>query len=117
MALDEKNQRLFIGSREPAALVIFDTKSGRMVTSVEAAAHTDDLFYDAARKRIYMSSGEGVVAVFEQRDADHYQLVAKVPSVPGAGTSLFVPDFNRLYVPAPPYGGEPATVLVYDAQP
>jgi DNA-binding beta-propeller fold protein YncE len=117
MALDEKNQRLFIGSREPAALVIFDTKTGRMVTSVEAVAHTDDLFYDAVRKRIYMSSGEGVVAVFEQSDADHYQLVAKIPSVPGAGTSLFVPDFNRLYVPAPPYGGQPATVLVYDAQP
>jgi hypothetical protein len=117
MALDVKNQRLFIGSRNPPALVIFDTRSGRMVTSVEAPGGTDDLWYDAARKRLYMSAGEGVVAVFEQRDADHYELVARVPSVPGATTSLFVPALNRLYVPVPPYAGQPARVLVYEAQP
>jgi DNA-binding beta-propeller fold protein YncE len=117
MALDEKNQRLFIGSRNPPALVVFDTNSGRIVTSVDAGAATDDLFYDAARKRLYMSAGEGAVVVFEQRDADHYQLVAKVPSVPGATTSFFSPDLSRLYVPAPPYGGQPAQVLVYEALP
>jgi hypothetical protein len=117
MALDEKNQRLFIGSRNPPALVVFDMQSGRMVTSVEGVEHTDDLFFDEARKRLYMSGGDGFIGVFEQRDADHYQLLAKVPSVPGASTSLFVPEFSRLYVPATPYAGQPSQVLVYEAQP
>jgi DNA-binding beta-propeller fold protein YncE len=116
MALDETNHRLFIGSRNPPALVVFDTTSGRIVTSVEAAAQTDDLFYDAVRKRLYMSTGEGIVIVFEQRDADHYSLLAKVPSVPGATTSFYVPEFNRLFVPASPYAGQPAKVLVFEAQ-
>lgn len=117
MALDEKNQRHFNGSRNPPALVVFDTKSGRMVTSVEGVDHTDDLFYDAARRRLYMSGGDGMIGVFEQRDADHYQLMTKVPCVPSASTSFFVPEFNRLYVPATPYAGQPAQVLVYEAQP
>jgi hypothetical protein len=117
MALDEADHRLFIGSRNPPALVVFDTTSGRIVTSVAGVTNTDDLFYDAARKRIYMSAAEGVVAVFEQHDPDHYQLLAKVPTVPGATTSFFAPEFSRLYVGVPPFAGQPTKVLVYEAQP
>lgn len=117
MALDEKNQRLFIGSRNPPALVIFDMQTGKKVASVEGVEHTDDLFYDVERKRLYMSGGDGKIGVFQQLDADHYQLTATIPSVPGASTSLFVPELNRLYVPATPYGGHTAEVLVFEAQP
>jgi DNA-binding beta-propeller fold protein YncE len=117
MAFDEKDQRLFIASRNPPALVVLDSKTGKVVTSVEAPDGSDALWYDAARKRIYMSAVEGVVGVFEQRDADHYALVAKVPSVPGSATSYFAPALNRLFVPAPPYQGQPAQVLVYEVQP
>jgi DNA-binding beta-propeller fold protein YncE len=117
MAFDEKDQRLFIASRNPPALVVLDTKSGKVVTSVEAPDGSDDLWYDAAHKRLYMSAVEGVVGVFEQRDADHYVLIAKVDSVPGSATSFFSPALNRLFVPAPPYQGQPAQVLVYEVQP
>jgi hypothetical protein len=117
MAFDEKDQRLFIASRNPPALVVLDSKSGKVVTSVEAPDGSDDLWYDAARKRLYMSAVEGVVGVFEQRDPDHYALIAKVDSVPGSATSYFAPALNRLFVPAPPFGGQPAQVLVYEVQP
>ena len=51
MALDAMNHRLFIGSRNPARLVILDTATGKIVTSVEGVGHTDDLWYDAAHKQ------------------------------------------------------------------
>jgi len=35
----------------------------------------------------------------------------------GASTSFFVPDFNRLYVPATPYAGQPSAVQVFEVQP
>ena len=117
MALDESDQRLFVGSRTPPALLVFDTKSGKMLTSVEAVGDADDLTYDAAHKRLYMSGGDGSIGIFEQRDADHYALVTKMPSAPGARTSLFVPELNRFYVAAPSKSGQPARVLVYEAQP
>jgi hypothetical protein len=50
MALDEADQRLFIASRTPPALVVFDTKSGKMISNVEAVRDADDLSYDAEQK-------------------------------------------------------------------
>jgi hypothetical protein len=117
MAFDEKDQRLFIASRNPPALVVLDSNSGKVVTSVAGPDGSDDLWYDAVHKRIYMSAVEGVIGVFEQRDADHYALIAKIDSVPGSATSYFAPALNRLFVPAPPFGGKPAGVLVYEVQP
>ena len=39
----------------------------------------DDVFYDAARKRVYISGGEGFIDIFGQRDRDHYQLIGQNP--------------------------------------
>jgi DNA-binding beta-propeller fold protein YncE len=117
MALDEANQRLFIGSRRPARLAVFDTASGKMVASVEGAVDTDDLFYDAAHKRIYMSGGDGTVRVYAQRDADHYEPIARVPTAPGARISLLVPELNRYYVAAPRVGRRDAEILVFSVEP
>jgi hypothetical protein len=109
MALDAANHRLFIGGRNPARLVVLDTDTAKIATSVEGVGHTDDLWYDGAHKRIWPTSASICPAGwrdrrFEQRDMDHYALIARIPSVPGASTSFFVPDLNRLYVPAKPYG-------------
>ena len=75
-----------------------------------------DIWFDATRKRMYMSAAEGVVPVFDQRDADYYVLTAKIPSVSSSVTSFFVSALNRLFV-LPPFGGRLAQVLVYEAQP
>jgi len=117
MALDEANHRLFVGARRPARLVVFDTASGKMITSVEGAVDTDDLFYDAAHKRIYMSGGDGMVRVFAQRDPDHYEQIARIPTAPGARISLLVPDLNRFYVAAPRVGRRDAEILVFAVEP
>jgi hypothetical protein len=117
MALDEANHRLFVGSRRPARLAVFDTASGKMITSVEGAVDTDDLFYDAAQKRIYMSGGDGTVRVFAQRDPDHYEPIARIPTEPGARISLLVPELNRFYVAAPRVGRRDAEILVFAVEP
>jgi DNA-binding beta-propeller fold protein YncE len=116
MALDDAGKRLFIGSRRPAKLAVFDLNSGQLVTSVEGAVDTDDLFYDVSRKRLYMSGGDGFVSVFDQHDSDHYDLLAKLPTGPGARISLFVPSLNRLYVAVPRIGKQDAKVLIFDVQ-
>jgi hypothetical protein len=55
MALDEANHRLFIGCRNPARLLVYDTTTGRVTTSLEIGGDTDDLFYDAELKRFYLA--------------------------------------------------------------
>ena len=53
--------------------------------------------FDAVRKRIYISGTE-MATVIQQRDADHYEVIADVPTGYRAKTSLFVPELDRLYV-------------------
>ena len=117
MALDEANHRLLLGCRKPAKLLVLDTSDGHQIASVEIVGDTDDLFYDAAFKRIYVSGGAGAVTVLEQKDPDHYELLASVPTAPGARTSLFVPEFKRLYVARPHRGKQAAGLLVFAVAP
>ena len=116
MALDEAHHRLFIGCRQPARLLVFDTDSGKLVTEVECAGDTDDVFYDAKNKRVYVSGGEGVITVLTQLEADKYQSIGKISTAAGARTSLFVPALGRLYLAVPHRGQQAAEVRVYEAQ-
>ncbi len=113
MALDEENHRLLVGCRKPARLVVLNTRSGKVVDSQLCSGDTDDVFYDARRRRIYVSGGEGSLSVFQQTDADHYNLLATVPTAPGARTSLFVSAASRLYVAVPHRGKQQAEIWEY----
>ena len=86
MALDEPHHRLLIGCRNPARLLVYDTTSGQVVTTVEIVGDTDDLFYDAAKRRLYVIGGEGFITVLEQQDPDHYRTIQKVVTAAGART-------------------------------
>jgi DNA-binding beta-propeller fold protein YncE len=101
MALDQANHRLFIGCRKKPCLVVMDTETGNEITSVEIPADTDDVFFDAGRKRIYASCGEGFLAVIKQVDPDHYELQEKVPTVKDARTSYLDTQTGRLYLAVP----------------
>lgn len=113
MAIDEKSKRLFIVCRVPARLLVLDTSSGRIVAKLATVGDSDDLFYDSARRRIYVTGGEGAIAEYEQSDPDHYKQITRIPTAPGARTSLFVPDADRLFVAVPHRGQLRAEVRVY----
>ena len=113
MALDAAHHRLFVGTRRPPRLLVYDTVTGKLVSTVEAGGDSDDIFYDGAHGRIYASFGEGSVFVYEQQDADHYRLAEKVPTAAGARTALFSPELGRLFVAAPSRGNRAAEIIVY----
>jgi hypothetical protein len=50
--------------------------------------------------------------VLEQRETGYGRL-ARVPTVSGARTSLFVPEFDRLYVAVRARSSEPAAIWVF----
>jgi DNA-binding beta-propeller fold protein YncE len=120
MALDESDNRLLVATRVPPQLVVFDTTSGRLVAALPAVQDSDDLYYDSARKRVYVSGGEGYISVFQQRGPDHYSLLAKVQSGLGARTSGYFgkgrKGFDRYYVVVPTRAGHDAEVLIYTLQ-
>jgi len=113
MALDEPGRRLLVGTRSPAALVVHDIDTGKLVARVPIGGDADDLFFDAARGRAYAICGEGRVDVVRREAGDQYSLEGSVETVPGARTGLFVPQQRRLYVAAPASRSAPARLLVF----
>ena len=97
IALDEPNHRLFTATRKPSQFVVFNTDTGKVVTSLPCVGVNSDMSLDVTRKRIYVTGSE-TTSVFEQRDADHYEHIAEVPTAYRAKSSIFVPELKRLYV-------------------
>jgi len=97
IALDEPNHRLFTATRKPAQFIVFNTDTGKVVTTLPCVGVNSDMWLDVARKRIYVTGSE-TASVFEQRDADHYEHLAEVPTAYRAKSSIFVPELKRLYV-------------------
>jgi hypothetical protein len=116
MALDEVNHRLFVGCRSPARLVVLDTKTGKPVADVAISGDTDDLFFDAARKRLYLSCGEGFIDVIIQRAADTYTLKEKVPTRAGARTGYFSSALAQFQLAVPRRGNQSAELRVFTVQ-
>ena len=120
-ALEETSDRLFIGTRTPPEMVAMDAKTGKEVAHLPTTDGMDGVYFDAARKRIYISGGRGEevgsVFVYQQKGPDSYETMGKVPTRPGAGTSFWSPELNRYYVAAPANGQEPAAILVFEPVP
>ena len=117
MALDNANHRLFVGTRKPPKLLVLDTQSGKLVQELSIDGTTDDVFYDAARKRIYTSCGAGFLDVVQQKDASEYLMSERIPTAPGARTCLFVPEPAALYLAVPAERARDAAIYVYQVNP
>lgn len=120
MALDEADHRIIVGTREPATISVFDTTTGKMVASLPTVQDTDDLYFSAEKKRVFVPGREGSIWVYQQNDPDHYSLISKVPTVVGAGTAGYFgrqgKGFDRFYLAVPATASSNAEVRIYTVQ-
>jgi len=116
MAFDEADHRLFVVTREPGKLIVLNSDSGQPVADLPAVGMVDDMSYDPAQNRIYLA-GDQFVNVFEQKDADHYALLAKIPGSFRAKTAILLPQLHRYYLAVPHHGDKDAEVRVYEIEP
>ena len=117
-AFDERTHRLFIGTHTPPEMVVMDSESGKEVAHLPTVEGMDGVYFDAVRKRVYISGGRGFdvgnIFAYQQMDADHYDMTGKIPTRPGAGTSFWSSELNRYYVAAPAHDQEGAAILVFE---
>jgi hypothetical protein len=130
MALDEEHHRVFVMCRGSGNLLALDSESGKQVASMPLtpSASSDDIFYDASKGRIYVlarivqkdnprTPGPGIIEVFQQKDADHYERIESFQSGFGGQTGLFVPEWNKLFVATRHQpGGASGEILVYETR-
>jgi DNA-binding beta-propeller fold protein YncE len=116
MALDPESKRLLVSFRNPPKVGVFEIESGSLVASVETCGDIDDMFVDAKRRRLYVSCGEGFVDVLDSANSAYARL-ARITTLPGARTSLFVPEIDRFFVAARASAEQPAAIWVFRPTP
>jgi DNA-binding beta-propeller fold protein YncE len=112
MAIDGEAHQFLVIFRSPPSLLALSSQDGHVVGKVDTCGDADDVFVDRKRHRVYVSCGEGVVDVLEAGEAG-YRPLARVPTIPGARTSLFVPELDRLFVAVRAASNEPAAIWVF----
>jgi YVTN family beta-propeller protein len=115
MAVDVDEHRLLVAFRSPAKLMVFATRTGKLEGSFDICRDADDVFVDPQRRRLYVSCGEGVIDALAQT-SNGYERIARIPTVAGARTSLFVPASDRLYLGVRATAAEPAAIWVFRPQ-
>jgi hypothetical protein len=88
------------------------SQDGTVAARAETCGDADDMFVDTKRRRVYVSCGAGAIDVLEPEEAG-YRRIARVPTFPGARTSLFVPELDRLFVAVRAQSNEPAAIWVF----
>ena len=117
MAFDEADHRLFVHARDPGKVVVIDTNSGKIVTTLVSGGMVDDAVYDAQLKRIYVT-GVPFIKVFQKSDeGERYDLLGQVPTAFHSITAILVPQLNRYYLAVNHHGETDAVVQVYQVVP
>jgi hypothetical protein len=98
-------------------MIVMDSKSGKEVVHLPTVEGMDGVYFDVKRTRVYVSGGRelpsGFIFVYQQKNADHYDTVGRVPTRAGAGTSFWSAELDHYYVAAPANDKHEAAILVY----
>jgi len=106
LAIDLEARRLFsVCSNNKMAVVSAD--SGQVITTVAIGSGPDAAAYDAGRKLVFSSNGEGTLTVVKQDSADKYTVIANVPTEKSARTMSLDAKSHKIYLSAAQLGATP----------
>ena len=117
MAFDEVGHRLFVHARDPGKVIVMDSDSGKIVTTLLSAGLVDDAVYDPKYKRLYLA-GVPFINVFQKiGEGDRYDLLGQIPTAFHSVTAILVSQLDRYYLAVNHHGGTEAVVQVYQVVP
>lgn len=115
VAFDPAQHRLYVVCRSPGMVVVMNSDTGAVVSTLPAPLRADEVQYDPAAHRLYVPGGEGWLGIYNTADPDHLKLAEKVTTAPGAKTALLLPSLHRLFLAVSPGDTKAmAMVLTYE---
>jgi len=107
LAMDTSMRRLFsVCDNQKMAVVNAD--SGKVVTTVPIGNGPDAAGYDADKKLVFSSNGEGTLTVVKQESADKYSVIDNVKTERSARTMTIDTKTHKIYLSAAQLGEPPA---------
>jgi DNA-binding beta-propeller fold protein YncE len=117
MAFDEPDHRLFVHARDPGKVLVIDSDSGKLITSLPCQGDYDDAIYDPGTRRLYLIGTPFLKVWQKSAEGDRYDVLGQVPTAFHSITGFFVPSLNRLFIAVNHHGSTDAVVQVYEVVP
>jgi YVTN family beta-propeller protein len=111
LAIDKAAHRLF-SVCDDKVMAITDASTGKQIARATVGDGPDAAAFDAARKLVFSSNGQGTLTVLKQDSADSYRVAETVSTQRGARTMALDPASGKVYLvtadfgPAPPATAE-----------
>ena len=99
IAVDPKAHRIFATCANKV-MVVLDAGTGRNIATLPIGAMNDGAVFDPVRKFAISANGEGTLTVVAEKDAEHFDVIATVPTLRSARTIAIDPANGRLFLPA-----------------
>lgn len=106
LAIDVQANRLFSVCGNKMMLVL-DAKTGKIIQNVAIGDGCDGVMFDAKKKLIYTSNGDGTLTIIKEETKDKYVVVQNVVTHKGARTIALNPSTGQVYTPTPDFGAKP----------
>jgi YVTN family beta-propeller protein len=99
IAMDRKNQRLFVAGRNPKMLVMLDASSGKVIgPGFSIGDRVDNTSFDPDNGLVFAATREGTIHIFHEDTPDKLSPVETVKTEFGAKTMGFDPKTHNLFV-------------------
>ncbi len=102
LAFDNVTNRLFSVCSNKMIMIV-DSQSGKVVTSLPIGDGCDGVKFDPELKRIYTSNGEGTMTIIQEVDANTFKVLETFPTQSGARTLAVDIKSHHIFLPTAEY--------------
>ncbi|MBT9330613.1 YncE family protein [Paracidobacterium acidisoli] len=99
LAVDAKSDRVFVGGHNKT-MEVLDGTSGKKIASLPTGSGTDAAGFDAKKRLIFFSNGEGNLTVIREKSANDYAAEDSVTTQPSAKTMAFDSKTGKIFLSA-----------------
>jgi YVTN family beta-propeller protein len=108
LAMDRKNNRLFIACHNQV-LVVMDATNGKTIATLPIGKGPDAAGFDAKEGLIFVSNGDGTLNVIHEKTPDQYEALETVTTQKSAKTMAYDGKSKKIFLPAAEVETTPAS--------
>ncbi|HTF66118.1 MAG TPA: hypothetical protein VK638_25870, partial [Edaphobacter sp.] len=115
MAVDSKRHRAFLLCGKSRTMTVFALDSHRAIAHLPLPPGADVVKFDPGLQRVYAACSSGVIAVYQEEDAEHFQKLEDFPVQKLVHSLAVDTATHRVYAPEEEENGRPvARIIVYE---
>jgi DNA-binding beta-propeller fold protein YncE len=115
MAVDSERHRAFLLCGKSRTMTVFALDSHRAIAHLPLPPGADVVKFDPGLRRVYAACSSGVIAVYQEEDAEHFRKLEDFPVQKLVHSLAVDTATHRVYVPEEEENGRPvARIIVYE---